>query len=207
MKGQKNLSRRERQIMDVIYELQEATVNQVLERLSRPPSYSAGRALLRVLEQKGHLAHRQDGPRYIYAPTWPKERARRSALKHLLQTFFDGSTEDAVAALLDISEESLSAEDYRRLLALFRKRTASLRHFVLSLSLAGLLLLPVLPYFGGGWETSLLPAGAREPFIFLTAPAAAKADDYWQGRQGSRGFVLSPSPSLLAPKIIGPHKH
>ena len=121
MKGQKNLSRRERQIMDVIYELQEATVNQVLERLPGPPSYSAVRALLRVLEQKGHLAHRQDGPRYIYAPTWPKERARRSALKNLLQTFFDGSTEDAVAALLDISEDNLSAEDYRRLLGLVRK--------------------------------------------------------------------------------------
>ena len=96
-------------------------MNQVLERLPRPPSYSAVRALLRVLEQKGHLAHRQDGPRYIYAPTWPKERARRSALKHLLQTFFDGSTEDAVAALLDISQEHLSAEDYRRLLELVRK--------------------------------------------------------------------------------------
>lgn len=121
MKGQKNLSRRERQIMDVIYELQEATVSQVLERLPRPPSYSAVRALLRVLEQKGHLAHRQDGPRYVYAPTWPKERARRSALKHLLQTFFDGSTEEAVAALLDISEDNLSEEDYRRLLELVRK--------------------------------------------------------------------------------------
>jgi BlaI family transcriptional regulator, penicillinase repressor len=96
-------------------------VSQVLERLPRPPSYSAVRALLRVLEQKGHLAHRQDGPRYIYAPTWPKERARRSALKDLLQTFFDGSTEDAVAALLDISEDNLSAEDYRRLLELVRK--------------------------------------------------------------------------------------
>jgi predicted transcriptional regulator len=121
MKGQKNLSRRERQIMDVIYELQEATVSQVLERLPRPPSYSAVRALLRVLEQKGHLAHRQDGPRYIYAPTWPKERARRSALKDLLQTFFDGSTEEAVAALLDISEDNLSEEDYRRLLELVRR--------------------------------------------------------------------------------------
>jgi len=116
MKGQKNLSRRERQIMDIIYALQKATVNQVLERLPSPPSYSAVRALLRVLEQKGHLVHRQDGPRYIYAPTWPREQARRSALKHLLQTFFDDSTEDAVAALLDISEDNLSAEDYGRLL-------------------------------------------------------------------------------------------
>jgi BlaI family penicillinase repressor len=121
MRGQKNLSRRERQIMDIIYTLQEATVNQVLERLPSPPSYSAVRALLRVLEQKGHLVHRQDGPRYIYAPTWPRERARRSALKHLLQTFFDDSTEDAVAALLDISEDSLTAEDYRRLMELIQK--------------------------------------------------------------------------------------
>jgi predicted transcriptional regulator len=121
MKGQKNLSRRERQIMDIIYTLQEATVNQVLERLPSPPSYSAVRALLRVLEEKGHLVHRQDGPRYIYSPTLPRERARRSALKHLLQTFFDDSTEDVVAALLDISEDNLRAEDYGRLLELIQK--------------------------------------------------------------------------------------
>ncbi len=121
MKGQKNLSRRERQIMDVIYELQEATVNQVQERLPSPPSYSAVRALLRVLEHKGHLSHRQDGPRYVYAPTLPRDRARRSALSHLLKTFFDNSTEDVVAALLDISEENLSEEDYRRLMELVQK--------------------------------------------------------------------------------------
>jgi BlaI family transcriptional regulator, penicillinase repressor len=121
MKGQKNLSRRERQIMDIIYALQEATVNQVLERLPSPPSYSAVRALLRVLEQKGHLVHRQDGPRYIYCPTWPRDKARRSALKHLLQTFFDDSTEDVVAALLDISEDNLSAEDYGRLMELIER--------------------------------------------------------------------------------------
>ncbi len=121
MKGQKNLSRRERQIMDIIYTLQEATVNQVLERLPSPPSYSAVRALLRVLEQKRHLVHRQDGPRYIYSPTLPRDRARRSALRHLLQTFFDDSTEDVVAALLDISEDNLRAEDYGRLLELIQK--------------------------------------------------------------------------------------
>ncbi len=121
MKGQKNLSRRERQIMDVIYELQEATVNQVQERLPSPPSYSAVRALLRVLEHKGHLSHRQDGPRYVYAPTLPRDRARRSALSHLLKTFFDNSTEDVVAALLDISEENLSEDDYRRLMELVQK--------------------------------------------------------------------------------------
>jgi BlaI family transcriptional regulator, penicillinase repressor len=121
MKAQKNLSRRERQIMDVIYELKEATATQVLERLPSPPSYSAVRALLRVLEQKGHLTHRQDGPRYVFAPTLPRERARRSALRHLLKTFFDNSAEDAVAALLDISEDNLSPEDLRRLADLIKK--------------------------------------------------------------------------------------
>jgi predicted transcriptional regulator len=121
MKAQKNLSRRERQIMDVIYELKAATAIQVLERLPSPPGYSAVRALLRVLEQKGHLTHRQDGPRYVFTPTLPRERARRSALRHLLKTFFDNSTEDAVAALLNISEDDLSAEDLQRLAELIRK--------------------------------------------------------------------------------------
>ena len=117
----KSLSRRERQIMDIIYEIREASALQVLERLPSPPSYSAVRALLRVLEQKGHLTHRQDGPRYVYAPLLARDKARRSALRDLLQTFFDNSTEDAVATLLDLSEDSLSEEDYRRLLALVRK--------------------------------------------------------------------------------------
>ena len=117
----KSLSRRERQIMDIIYEMREATALQVLERLPSPPSYSAVRALLRVLEQKGHLSHHPDGPRYVFSPLLPKEKARRHALRDLMQTFFDNSTEDAVAALLDLSEDSLSEEDYRRLLALIRK--------------------------------------------------------------------------------------
>jgi len=117
----KSLSRRERQIMDIVYEMREASALQVLERLPSPPSYSAVRALLRVLEQKGHLTHRQDGPRYVYAPLLARDKARRSALRDLLQTFFDNSTEDAVATLLDLSEDSLSEEDYRRLLALVRK--------------------------------------------------------------------------------------
>ncbi len=121
MKAQKSLSRRERQIMDIIYELKEATALQVMERLPSPPSYSAVRALLRVLEQKGHLSHRQEGPRYVFSPLLPRERARRSALRHLLRTFFDDSTEDAVAALLDISEDNLSGEDYKRLMELIHK--------------------------------------------------------------------------------------
>lgn len=115
MKEQKNLSRRERQIMDIIYELNEATAAQVLDRLPNPPGYSAVRALLRVLEEKGHLEHKQDGPRYVFLPTLPREEARRNALKHLMETFFDGSTEKVVAALLNISEEELAEDDYKRL--------------------------------------------------------------------------------------------
>jgi len=121
MKTERTMSRRERQIMDIVYEMKEASALQVLERLPSPPGYSAVRALLRVLEQKGHLAHRQDGPRYIYSPLLPREKARRSALSHLMQTFFDGSTEDVVAALLDISEDSLSEDDYGRLTGLIEK--------------------------------------------------------------------------------------
>ncbi len=121
MKRQENLSRRERQIMDIVYEMKEATAFQVLERLPSPPSYSAVRALLRVLEQKGHLSHRQDGPRYVFRPVLPREKARRGALQDVLKTFFDNSTEDAVATLLDISEDSLSESDYARLLELIEK--------------------------------------------------------------------------------------
>ncbi len=116
-----SLSRRERQIMDIIYESKEATAQQVMERLPDAPGYSAVRALLRVLENKGHLEHRPDGPRYVYKPRLAKDAARRSELRHLLKTFFDNSTEAAVAALLDISEDRLSEEDYRRLAELVRK--------------------------------------------------------------------------------------
>lgn len=121
MKAQKSLSRRERQIMDIIYEMKEATAAQVMDRLPSPPGYSAVRALLRVLENKGHLSHRQAGSRYVYVPILAKNQASRSALRHLLKTFFDNSTGDAVAALLDISEENLSDEDYRRLAQMIRK--------------------------------------------------------------------------------------
>ena len=121
MKGPKALSRRERQIMDIIYQLKEATVAQVLAKLANPPSYSSVRALLRVLEDKGHLVHKQDGPRYVFSPTLSREKARQNALKHLVKTFFDDSTEEVMAALLDISETNLSEEDYRRLLNMIEK--------------------------------------------------------------------------------------
>ena len=107
--------------MDIVYELKEATAAQVLERLPNPPSYSAVRALLKVLEDKGHLAHRQDGPRYVFSPTLSREKARRRALRHLQKTFFNGSIEEVMAALLDISEDGLSENEYLRLQALIEK--------------------------------------------------------------------------------------
>jgi predicted transcriptional regulator len=115
------LSRRERQIMDVIYRRGRATAALVLAELPDPPSYSAVRAMLRVLEQKGHVRHEEQGARYVYLPIVPREKARRSALKQLVQTFFDGSTEQAVAALIDGSASSLSDQDLDRLATLIEQ--------------------------------------------------------------------------------------
>jgi predicted transcriptional regulator len=94
------LSRRERQIMDVLYERGRATAAEILAALPDPPSYSAIRALIKVLEDKGHVKHQEDGPRYVFTPSVPRSKARRNAVKHLLQTFFDDSTSEAVASLL-----------------------------------------------------------------------------------------------------------
>ena len=109
------LSRRERQIMDIVYREGRATPRDVLERLPDPPSYSSVRAILGVLENKGHLRHVPEGKSYVYMPTLPRTRASRSAMKNMLQTFFDGSTEKAVAALLDMSRSELSDEELERL--------------------------------------------------------------------------------------------
>src|SRR5215469_13790874 len=109
------LSRRERQIMDILYEKGRATAAEVHERLPERPSYSAVRALLRILEEKGHIRHEQDGPRYVFLPTLPRETARRQAVKHLVQTFFEGSAERAISALLDSSSSKLSDEEFDRL--------------------------------------------------------------------------------------------
>lgn len=109
-----HLSRRERQVMDVLFALGEGTVNDVLERIPDPPSYSAVRATLRVLEEKGHVEHLQDGPRYLYRPVVPKESARRAALRHLVRTFFGGSAEAAAAALLGMTRQQLGEDDLRR---------------------------------------------------------------------------------------------
>ncbi len=115
LNSQKNLSRRERQIMDIIYQFGQATAAEVLENLPDPPSYSAVRAMLKILEDKGHLRHKQQGPRYVFLPKVSREKAKRSAVKHLLQTFFDGSAESAVATLLDVSRSDLSNADLDRL--------------------------------------------------------------------------------------------
>ena len=109
------LSRRERQIMEIVYGLGQATAADVHERLPEPPSYSAVRALLRILEEKGHLEHQADGPRYIYLPTLPRTAASQSALKQLVSTFFDGSTTQAVAALLDMSATRMSDDELEEL--------------------------------------------------------------------------------------------
>ena len=111
------LSRRERQILDVIYHLGRATASEVLERLPDAPTYTTVRGLLRVLESKGHVRHEEDGARYVYIPTMTKQRAAKSALKHVVQTFFDGSPSSAMAALLG-GERSLSTEEIDRLAAL-----------------------------------------------------------------------------------------
>ena len=109
------LSRRERQIMDVLYRRGRSTVADVIESLPDPPSYSAVRALLRILESKGHVKHEQDGTKYVFLPTVNREKARRSAIAHLLQTFFEGSAETAVATLLDVSSSRLSEAELSRL--------------------------------------------------------------------------------------------
>lgn len=114
------LSRRERQIMDVLYQSGSATVAEVMDALPDPPSYSAVRATLRVLEDKGHVMHSADGPRYVYAPAVSPDQARRSALTHLLKTFFNGSTEQAVVTLLQMSDTELSDDDLDRLAARVR---------------------------------------------------------------------------------------
>jgi predicted transcriptional regulator len=110
-----SLSRRERQIMDAIYQMGEATAQEVLDRLPDPPSYSAVRALLRILEEKGHVRHRRDGQRYVYVPVVSRDRARASALRQLVRTFFDGSPGAAAAALLDLSRDDLTDAELAKL--------------------------------------------------------------------------------------------
>jgi predicted transcriptional regulator len=115
------LSRRERQIMEIVYAHGSATAAEVLDGMPDPPSYSAVRAMMRILEDKGHLTHRHDGPRYVYSPVVPRTAARQSALKQLVKTFFDGSATQAVAALLDMSESRLTSAEADQLATLIEK--------------------------------------------------------------------------------------
>ena len=117
---QPRLSRREREILDVLYLRGEATAAQVLEAMPDPPSYSAVRALLRILEDKGHVRHIQDGPRYVYLATTPRDSAAQSALRHLVQTFYDGSPGQAISALLG-AEQGLSDSELDRISAAVRQ--------------------------------------------------------------------------------------
>jgi predicted transcriptional regulator len=110
-----HFTRRERQIMDIIYRLGRATAHDVLGHLPDPPSYSAVRALLRLLEERGHVRHVQEGPKYVYLPAVARSNARKTALAHVVRTFFDGSVEQAVATLVDSSRAKLSRDELDRL--------------------------------------------------------------------------------------------
>ena len=109
------LSRRERQCLDILFQRGQATVADVQEALSDPPSYSAVRATLNVLVDKGHAQHKQDGPRYLYLPDIPAGSARNAAVQHLIKTFFGGSAEEAVVALLEMSDTKVSRDAIERL--------------------------------------------------------------------------------------------
>ncbi len=121
MSTQPTLSARERQIMDVVYSLGEATATQVLESLKDPPSRNAVRTFLRILEGKGHLKHRQRGREYVFQPTKPRRRAGQSAVQHVVNTFFDGSIERAVAVHIANPKAKVSEEELERLATLIRE--------------------------------------------------------------------------------------
>jgi predicted transcriptional regulator len=115
------LSRRERQIMDILYQRGKASASEVREAMPDAPSYSAVRAMLRVLEEKGHVKHVEEGLKYVYVPVVAREKAKKSAVKHVLDTFFAGSPEQIVAALLDVSAEKLTREELDRMADLIEK--------------------------------------------------------------------------------------
>jgi len=118
---EQHLSRRERQIMDVLYQQHRATAAEVLAALPDPPSYSAVRALLRILEEKGHTKHVREAGRYVYLPRASREKARRSALKRLVSTFFEGSVTRAMAALLEDPDTDLPEPELQRLEQLIKQ--------------------------------------------------------------------------------------
>jgi predicted transcriptional regulator len=116
-----NLTRRERQIMDILYRRGRATAGEVMQDLTGEPNYSTVRTQLRVLEEKGHVKHEEIGLRYVYTPTVPRSTVRQSALRHLIDTFYDGSTEKVVAALLGVEGSRLSQDELDRIASLVDK--------------------------------------------------------------------------------------
>ena len=110
-----SLSRRERQIMDILYQRGKASASEVREAMEAAPGYSAARAMLRVLEEKGHVKHQAEGLKYVYVPVVARDKAKRSAVKHVMETFFNGSAEQIVAALLDVSSTRLTREELDRM--------------------------------------------------------------------------------------------
>jgi BlaI family transcriptional regulator, penicillinase repressor len=121
MSGMKSLSRREREILEILYQRGKATAAEVRASMEDAPGYSAVRAMLRVLENKGHVRHQAEGLKYVYVPAVARDKARRPAVKHLLETFFNGSAEQAVAALLDVSSARLTSEELDRMAAMIEK--------------------------------------------------------------------------------------
>jgi len=116
-----SLSRRERQIMDILYQKGKASASEVRESMENAPTYSAVRAMLRILEQKGHVKHRAEGLKYVYVPVLARDKAKRSAVKHLLDTFFSNSPEQVMAALLDISAKHLTRDELDRMAEMIEK--------------------------------------------------------------------------------------
>ena len=121
MSALSGLSRRERQIMDILYRTGKASASEVREAMADAPGYSAVRAMLRVLEEKGHVKHQAEGLKYVYVPTVAQDKAKRSAVKHVLDTFFSGSAEQIVAALLDVSATRLTRDELDRMSELIEK--------------------------------------------------------------------------------------
>ena len=121
LKDQQGLSRRERQIMDILYQRGKAAASEVREAMPDAPGYSAVRAMMRVLEEKGHVKHQAEGLKYVYVPTVARDKAKRSAVKHLLDTFFKESPEQVVAALLDVSSTHLTREELDRMSEMIEK--------------------------------------------------------------------------------------
>ena len=120
-KDPSHLGRREREILDIVFRLEEASVGQVMDQMAQPPAYDSVRTMLRLLESKGYVTHRRDGTKYVYRPTQSKSSASKSALSHLMATFFENSVADTMAAAMDLKSDNLSDEELVRLQQLIDK--------------------------------------------------------------------------------------